>query len=68
MIKEEQKKAIEQFSGKKYILAVLPTGYGESLIFHASCVAPEKSWKLCIAWISLFRIINDKIMEVKAMI
>ena len=63
VIKEEQKKAIEQFSGKKYILAVLPTGYGESLIFHASCVPPEQSWKLCIAWLSLFRI-----MEVETMI
>ena len=35
--------------------------------FSASCVAPEKSWKLCIICLSLSRIINDQIMEAEAM-
>ena len=32
--------------------------------FTASRVAAEKSWKLCIACLSLTRIINDQIMKV----
>ena len=34
--------------------------------FLASYVAREQSWKLCIVCLSLFRIINDQIMEVEA--
>ena len=36
--------------------------------FSASCVAPEKSWKLCIIYLNLSGIINDQIMEVEAML
>ena len=35
--------------------------------FSASCVAPEKSWKLCIICLSLSGIITDQIMEPEAM-
>ena len=34
--------------------------------FSASCVVREKSWKLGMVCLSLFRIINDQIMEVEA--
>ena len=53
-------KKIIYFSGVPYRLCL------ESH-FSVSCVAPEKSWKLCIICLSLSRIINDQIMEVEAM-
>ena len=38
----------------------------ERVSFLASYVAPEKSWKLCIVCLSLFRIINNQIMKIEA--
>ena len=34
MLKAKQKKAIEQFYEKNNLLAILPTGYGKSLIYQ----------------------------------
>ena len=37
MLKAKQKKAIERFYEKQIFLAVLPTGYGKSLIYQLIC-------------------------------
>ena len=67
MIKEEQKKAVEQFFEIRYFSRFTYMLWKESH-FSASCVAPEKSWKLCIVYLNLSGIINDQIMEVEAML
>ena len=33
-LKDEQRKAVKQLYGKKDLVAILPTGFGESLIFQ----------------------------------
>ena len=66
MIIEEQKKAIEQFFKKIIYFSRFTNRLWKESHFSVSCVAPEKSWKLCIICLSLNRIINDQIMEVEA--
>ena len=57
---------MNNFFGKVYFSRFTYRLWKESH-FSASCVAREKSRKICIICLSLFRIINDEIMEDEAM-
>ena len=68
-LKAEQKKAIRHLFEGKDVLAVLPTGYGKSLIFKLLVLLAKRAeYSACLLVITpLVSIINDQIMEVEAM-
>lgn len=70
VLKEEQNVAITDLLGRKDVLAVLPTGYGKSLIYQYFVVAKAKQnmWypNMCASALvicPLTGIIDDQIME-----
>ena len=69
VIKAEQKRAIRQLFEKKDLLAVLPTGYGKSLIFQLLVLLAKSAVNSASLLVitPLVSIINDQIMEVEAM-
>ena len=68
-LKAEQKKAIRHLFERKDVLAVLPTGYGKSLIFQLLVLLAKRAgYSASLLVITpLVSIINDQIMEVEAM-
>jgi len=67
-VKPEQKKAIRQLYEGKDLMAVLPTGYGKSLIFQLLVMMKRRSGSACVIVICpLMSIINDQIEEVESM-
>ena len=68
-LKAEQKKAIRHLFERKDVLAVLPTGYGKSLIFKLLVLLAKRAgYSASLLVITpLVSIINDQIMEVEAM-
>ena len=68
-LKAEQKKAIRHLFERKDVLAVLPTGYGKSLIFKLLVLLAKRAgYSTSLLVITpLVSIINDQIMEVEAM-
>ena len=46
-LKKEQKLALEQFLQKKDVFAILPTGFGKSLIYQCKVRHPES----CSDWL-----------------
>ena len=69
VIKAEQKRGIRQLFEKKDLLAVLPTGYGKSLIFQLLVLLAKRAVNFASLLVitPLVSIINDQIMEVEAM-
>ena len=70
VLKEEQNVAITDLLGRKGVLAVLPTGYGKSLIYQYFVLAKanENMWypNMCASALvicPLTGIIDDQIME-----
>ena len=70
VLKEEQNVAITDLLGRKDVLAVLPTGYGKSLIYQYFVVAKAKQnmWypNMCASALvicPLTGLIDDQIME-----
>ena len=68
-LKAEQKKAIRHLFERKDVLAVLPTGYGKSLIFQLLVLLAKRAgYSASLLVITpLVSIINNQIMEVEAM-
>ena len=71
ILKEEQRNAIKAFVDGKYVFALLPTGYGKSLIYQ---LAPMVSKKLghkenpvVIVVSSLFALMEDQVKEATEM-
>ena len=75
-LKDEQRKAVKQLYGKKDLVAILPTGFGESPIFqllvllenrnrngHTQIASAESALITC----PLTSIINGRICEVESM-
>ena len=69
MLKAEQKTAIRHLFEKKDLLAVLPTGYGKSLIFQLLVLLAKRAgnYASLLVITPLVSIINDQVMEVEAM-
>ena len=65
VLKEEQNVAITDLLGRKDVLAVLPTGYGKSLMYQYFVVAKAKQNMCASALVicPLTGIIDDQIME-----
>ena len=72
-LKDEQRTAMKQLYGKKDLAAVLPTGFGKSLIFQLLILLENRnrnghSQTVSVLLICpLTSIINDQIMEVESM-
>ena len=64
-LKQSKRKRLNKFLGKGYFSRFTYRLWKESH-FSASCFAREKSQKICIIYLSLFRIINDQIVDVEA--
>lgn len=71
VLKVEQKKAIRQLFKRKDLLAVLPTGYGKSLIFQLLVLLARRveagNYASLLVITPLVSIKNDQIMEAEAM-
>ncbi|XP_068680332.1 uncharacterized protein [Montipora foliosa] len=69
MLKAEQKTAIRHLFEIKDLLAVLPTGYGKSLIFQLLVLLAKRAGNYASLLVisPLVSIINDQVMEVEAM-
>ena len=69
MLKVEQKTAIRHLFEKKDLLAVLPTGYGKSLIFQLLVLLAKRAgnYASLLVITPLVSIINDQLMEVETM-
>ena len=59
-LKEDQKTALESFYCKKSVLAVLPTGYGKSLIYQ---LAPLVAGVYCCDWLLCYPIACSEIFK-----
>ena len=70
-LKDEQRKAVKQLYEKKDLVAVLPTGFGKSLIFQLLVLLENKNRNGQTASVlvicPLASIINDQIFEVESM-
>ena len=72
-LKDEQRKAVKQLYGKKDLVAVLPTGFGKSLIFQLLVLLENRNRNgqsqtaSVLVICPLTSIINDQIMEVESM-
>ena len=69
-LKEEQKTAVKELFEGRDVVAVLPTGFGKSLIFQLLVLLARraKNQAACVLVICpLTSIINDQIQEVEAM-
>ncbi|XP_068742331.1 bifunctional 3'-5' exonuclease/ATP-dependent helicase WRN-like [Montipora capricornis] len=69
MLKAEQKTVIRHLFEKKDLLAVLPTGYGKSLIFQLLVLLAKRAgnYASLLVITPLVSIINEQVMEVEAM-
>ena len=72
-LKDEQRKAVKQLYGKKDLVAILPTGFGESLIFqllvlleNGNCNGHTQTASVLIIC-PLTSIINGRICEAESM-
>ena len=72
-LKDEQGKAVKQLYGKKDLVAVLPTGFGRSLIFQLLVLLENRNRNghtqtpSVLVICPLTSIINDQIFEVESM-
>ena len=73
-LKDEQRKAVKQLYGKKNLVAVLPTGFGKSLIFQLLVFNIKNrdnnghtQTASVLVTCPLTSIINDQIFEVESM-
>ena len=72
-LKDEQRKAVKQLYEKKDLVAVLPTGFGKSLIFQLLVLLENRNRNghsqtaSVLVICPLTSIINDQIMEVESM-
>lgn len=67
-LKAEQSRALNNFLDGNDVFAVLPTGYGKSLIFQLSVLVAERERKqpaIAIIICPLLRIIEDQMEEAK---
>ena len=70
-LKDELRKAVKQLYGKKDLVAVLPTGFGNSLIFQLLVLLENRDRNghtqtaSVLVICPLTRIINDQIFEVE---
>lgn len=64
-LRQEQKSSIKQLLSGGYVLAVLPTGFGKSMIFQLLALMKEASVVLVIC--PLKSIVNDQIKEASSM-
>ncbi len=71
VLKEEQKKAIKHLFERKDLLAVLPTGFGKSLIFQLLVLmtrtARSGNFTGLLVITPLVSIIRDQIMEIQSL-
>ena len=70
ILKEEQEKAVLELISANYILAILPTGFGKSMIYTIFALASEdvRSLKSCVLVISpLQSLIDDQIAAIEAL-
>ena len=64
LLRDEQKSSLRQLLRGRDLLAVLPTGFGKSLIFQALAMARELA---CVLVICLLKsIVEDQILEVSS--
>ena len=72
-LKDEQRKAVKQLYGKKDLVAVLPTGFGKSLIFQLLVLLENRNRNghtqtaSVLVVCPITSIINDQIFEVESM-
>ena len=72
-LKDEQRKAVKQLYEKKDLVAVLPTGFGKSLIFQLLVLLENRNRNghsqtaSVLVICPLTSIINDQIMKVESM-
>ena len=72
-LKDEQRKAVKQLYGKKDLVAVLPRGFGKSLIFQLLVLLENRDRNdhtqtaSVLVTCPLTSIINDQIFEVESM-
>ena len=64
LLRDEQKSSLRQLLRGEDLLAVLPTGFGKSLIFQALAMAKEPACVLVIC--QLKSIVEDQILEVSS--
>lgn len=70
ILKEEQEKAVFELLSGKDVLAILPTGFGKSMIYTIFALASEnmRSTKTCVLVISpLKSLIEDQISEMESL-
>ena len=69
-LKKEQEQAVRELLSARYVLAVLPTGFGKSRIFQAFARvkdAEENDHVVVFVVVPLTSIINDQISQLNAL-